>query len=63
MVGKPAPASSVRFPDVTSSASYAQAVAWAVESNITTGKTNGFFAPNEVCTRGQIVTFVYRYMG
>lgn len=60
LAGKPAVSGSAGFPDVASGASYAQAVAWAVQNGITTGKANGTFAPNEVCTRGQIVTFIYR---
>lgn len=34
---------------------------WAVENGITTGKTATSFDPNAVCTRGQIVTFLWRY--
>lgn len=40
--------------------SYAKAVAWAAENGITNGTGNGKFAPNAVCTRAQIVTFLYR---
>ena len=39
---------------------YFKAVLWAVENNITTGTGNGKFSPNSTCTRGQIVTFLYR---
>ena len=42
---------------------YREAVLWAVDRNITTGKTKTTFAPGSVCTRGQFVTFLYRYMG
>ena len=38
-------------------------VAWAVEKGITTGKTETTFAPDEVCTRGQIVTLLFRGLG
>ena len=41
---------------------YAQAVAWAIENGITTGVGGGRFDPNATCTRGQIATFLYRYM-
>ncbi|HIR84199.1 MAG TPA: S-layer homology domain-containing protein, partial [Candidatus Galloscillospira excrementavium] len=41
-------------------ASCAQAVAWAVENGITGGVGGGRFAPDSTCTRGQIVTFLYR---
>lgn len=54
--------SSLPFTDVSPSASYAQAVAWALDQGITTGKTATTFAPNATCTRGQIVTFLYRAM-
>lgn len=60
LAGKPTVSGSASFPDVASGAEYAQAVMWAVENSITTGKTDGTFAPGEVCTRGQIVTFLYR---
>lgn len=48
------------FTDVSANADYAQAVAWAVEQGITSGTGNGRFSPNSTCTRGQIVTFLYR---
>lgn len=52
--------SSHSFPDVTPGSYYENAVLWAVENGITTGKGNETFAPEENCTRGQIVTFLYR---
>ncbi len=48
------------FKDVSSKAFYAKAVAWAVENNVTNGMTKDTFAPEATCTRGQIVTFLYR---
>lgn len=39
---------------------YEDAVAWAVSKNVTTGTTTTTFSPDYVCTRGQIVTFLYR---
>ncbi|MCI8803422.1 MAG: S-layer homology domain-containing protein [Oscillibacter sp.] len=36
------------------------AVDWAVKQGVTTGKTADIFAPSDPCTRGQIVTFLYR---
>ncbi|WP_409968919.1 S-layer homology domain-containing protein [Bengtsoniella intestinalis] len=39
------------------------AVLWAVSEGITTGYADGTFKPNDLCTRGQIVTFLYRYLG
>ena len=38
-----------------------QAVAWAVSEGITTGTGDGTaFSPDKTCTRGEIVTFLYR---
>ena len=50
------------FTDVAADAYYAEAVAWAVENDVTEGIGSGLFAPNSVCTRAQIVTFLYRCM-
>lgn len=57
--GSPA-ANGASFGDVAADEYYANAVAWAVQNGITTGTGNGKFAPNAPCTRGQIVTFLYR---
>ncbi len=48
------------FLDVYSGAFYYKAVLWAVENKITNGVTKISFAPDATCTRGQIVTFLYR---
>ena len=48
------------FIDVANNVSYAQAVIWAVENGITSGTTNCTFNPDDICNRGQIVTFLYR---
>lgn len=53
-------APAVSFTDVPAGSAFAPAVAWAVEKGITGGKTAAAFAPEETCTRGQIVTFLYR---
>ncbi|MGM9566355.1 S-layer homology domain-containing protein [Evtepia sp.] len=60
--GSPA-ASGSGFSDVSSDAYYADAVAWAVQQNITTGTGDGKFSPDADCTRAQIVTFLFRAMG
>ena len=52
---------SANFADVPSTAPYAQAVAWAVEQGITNGMSATTFGPDLTCTRGQIVTFLWRY--
>ena len=44
------------FYDVPNGAYYYDAVKWAVDNGITGGVGNSFFAPNQPCTRGQIVT-------
>lgn len=49
------------FSDVDASAPYAKAVDWAVYSYITQGTDDTSFSPDQVCTRGQIVTFLDRY--
>ena len=51
------------FTDVPANADYAQVVPWAVENKITSGTGGGNFSPAATCTRGQIVTFLYRAMG
>ena len=58
--GSPATEVSDKFTDVTAADSYAQAVAWAVDNGVTAGVTNTTFVPAQTCTRGQIVTFLYR---
>lgn len=51
------------FQDVTADTYYYDAVLWAVEHGITTGVTATTFSPNGVCTRAQIVTFLWRANG
>lgn len=48
------------FYDVPAAAAYSQAVSWAVGEGVTNGMGNGMFKPFDICTRGQIVTFLYR---
>lgn len=50
----------VGFTDVKSNAYYYHAVKWAYHNGITAGTTKTTFGPNEACTRGQIVTFLYK---
>ena len=61
-MGQPAAGGSASFADVPADSYYAQAVAWAVESGITTGVGGGRFDPNSTCTRAQIATFLWRAM-
>ena len=59
--GSPAPAAAgSTFSDVAADAYYSTAVAWAVEKGITNGTSGTTFSPDDTCTRGQIVTFLYR---
>ena len=52
------------FADVPANAFYADAVGWAVSGKVTDGTSNTTFSPDDNCTRGQIVTFLYRaYQG
>ena len=59
--GSPADADAASFTDVAADADYAAAVNWAVDRGVTKGTGDGTaFSPDSVCTRGQIVTFLYR---
>ena len=59
--GSPAPKSSmIPFTDVPAGSYYEQAVLWAVENGITDGTSATTFSPDAVCSRGQIVTFLWR---
>lgn len=58
--GSPEPKSMAGFTDVSSSAYYAKAVAWAVENGVTNGTTATTFDPDAVCTRAQAVAFLAR---
>ena len=54
---------SLPFTDVSVDAYYANAVKWAVDKGVTSGLTATTFGPNESCTRGQMVTFLWRAAG
>ena len=51
------------FYDVPNDSFYYEAVKWAVGKNITSGVGNNLFAPDQPCTRAQIVTFLWRAAG
>ena len=53
----------VLFDDVKVGDYFYEAVKWAVKKDITNGVGNDLFAPNQPCTRGQIVTFLWRAAG
>ena len=51
------------FYDVPNGAYFYEAVKWAAEKGVTSGIGNSLFAPNQPCTRAQIVTFLWRAAG
>ena len=61
MAGGKAESDTIAFTDVMADAYYAESVQWAVENCITNGTGDNKFSPDAVCTRGQMVTFLYRY--
>ena len=62
--GCPEPESTeMPFVDVKAGSFYEKAVVWAVENGITNGVTESTFCPDRTCTRGQIVTFLWRAAG
>ena len=58
--GSPVVNYAMSFTDVPADAYYAEAVRWAVSEGITAGTGDNAFSPDAVCTRAQIVTFLYR---
>lgn len=63
-MGQPEPRTTRNpFTDVKPGEYYYEAVLWAVENGITTGVSETSFAPNDSCTRGQVVTFLWRAAG
>ena len=58
--GSPAVSGNAAFTDVAADAYYAAAVTWAEKNGITGGIGGGLFGSGQSCTRGQIVTFLYR---
>ena len=58
--GEPAVGGSSGFVDVAAGSYCYNAVQWAVANGITKGTDTMHFSPNATCTRGQVVTFLYR---
>ena len=56
-------ATSCKFGDVKTTDYFYKPVIWAVEQGITTGYSDGTFKPQNVCTRAQTVTFLWRMAG
>ena len=61
--GSPPANGSIPFTDVPANAYYRDAVAWAKETGVVLGTTPTTFSPKDPCTRAQIVTILYRFMG
>ena len=59
---KAAKAGAKSFPDVPKTHKYYKAIMWASSYGITTGFSDGKFKPEQTCTRGQCVTFLYRML-
>lgn len=62
---QPSVTGTTAFTDLRDDAFYADAVLWAVNQTpqIVCGTTDTTFSPDDACTRGQVVTFLYRYLG
>ena len=60
--GTPAVSGNNNFTDLEAGEYYVDAVQWAATNGITTGTTETTFSPANNCTRGQIVTFLYRHI-
>ena len=58
--GSPVVTSDKSFSDVKESDFFYNAVIWAAEEGITTGKDNGLFDPFGTCTRAEALTFLWR---
>lgn len=63
MQGKPEIKGGSTFVDVADTDWFAKPVIWAAENGVTGGIGDGKFGPNNTCTRGQIVTFLYKVYG
>ena len=60
---EPEPEAAAPFTDVPEDSYYIGAVNWAYNTGVTTGKTDSTFDPDGLCTRGQVVTFLWRAAG
>ena len=58
--GSPAARTASAFSDVASGSYYAAAAQWASAQGITQGTGGNRFSPDKDCTRGQIVSLLYR---
>lgn len=59
-LGSPAPTSMyTSFTDLDANEYYYKAVIWAAENGVTKGRDAAHFAPNDACSRSEVVTFLY----
>ena len=65
MAGKPNPTYKAKSPfkDVPTNHAFYKAILWGQQKGITKGYSDGTFGIDQPCTRGQIVTFIWRYKG
>ena len=59
----PAGAAESPFTDVSPADACYDAVLWALDNGVTTGTSDTTFSPDQTCTRGQVVTFLWRAVG
>ena len=62
LAGQPSVGADNPFSDIAAGKYYTKGVLWAYQNGVTNGATATLFKPMDPCTRGQIVTFLYRYM-
>ena len=62
LAGEPQVGADNPFHDIEAGKYYTKGVLWAVQNGVTNGVTKTQFKPEDPCTRGQIVTFLYRDM-
>lgn len=61
--GNPVVNYAMGFSDVTGEETYGEAVRWATAQKLVSGYDNGNFGPNDVVTKEQLVTILWRYSG
>lgn len=59
----PTPTPEPFFTDVTEDSNYYDAVKWSLDNGITSLGSDNLFNPSSTCTRGQVITFIWRAMG
>ena len=51
------------FSDVPYQSPYANAIGWALDSGVTNGTTDNTFSPDQICTRAQVMSILFRAHG